>query len=208
MNMQIHKGIKYTICAEGNSVRKSDGVTEVTMPYYPERDASALAGEIDELTAWRILHDVAAQAQGSDTPVEPEHIMIDGAGFILNPFSRSLDTKFTAPEGYEAVWALGASVFYIFLGCHVFQGLGGKGETPTAPIPTLRRELPELSGLIAACLAYDPKRRPSLQRIVEVADYNLVRCGRNVMEFPPKKRNYETGISSDDLDYGWPEEMD
>lgn len=210
--MLIHKGDRYTIALEGDTVRKSDGKGEITMPYYPERDATGIAGEIDELTAWEILRDVAGQAEGADTPVSPEHILIDGPRFILNPHSRSQDRRYMAPAGYDPVWALGASIFYIFLGCDVFQGRGGKGETATTPVPVLRRELPELSRLVADCLAFDPGKRPSLKTIAETAEKNILRCRENLSEFPPVRLNEGEDpkimkISDDDLERWWPEEM-
>lgn len=208
--MTIHTGDTYTITSDGATAIKSDGKTSRKMKYHPERDISAIAGEIDESDAWRILHDVATQlCGGCRTPVCPEHILIDGDGFVLSEWSGSRDGRFTAPEGYEPVWALGATAFQVFLGCHVFQGLGGKGQTRTAPVPTLRRELPELSNLIARCLDFDPKRRPSMGDVVKTASENLERCIRNKSEFPPLKPSESMSMpaSADEIDRYWPEEM-
>lgn len=205
--MIIHKGKKYTIECKGDVAEKTDGKSIRRMRYYPERDASALAGEIDELTAWRLLRDISRQASVSKTPISPEHILIDGEEFILSEWSESSDDRFNAPEGYEPVWALAASVFQIFLGCHVFQGMGGRGQSSTAPVPVLRRELPELSTLIARSLSYITGNRPTLREIEEIAEANVSRCESLKTEFPPRKEVSSHSIPSDELDKYWPEEM-
>lgn len=205
--VEIYKGKKYTITTDGINAEKSDGSNVRRMKYYPERDIAALAGEIDELTAWQILYDVANQAKDSKTPICSEHIFIDGDRFTLSEWSESQDIKFTAPEGYSPVWALAATVFYTYLGCHVFQGLGGKGQTKTAPIPTLRRELPELSNLIVRCLNFNPDKRPDMTEIAGIAKENINRCKSQMSDFPPLKKISENIITADEIDTCWSEEM-
>lgn len=207
MSMLIHKGEKYTISTDGRVAEKSDGVTRRTMKYYAERDAAAIAGEIDEPTAWQILHDIAAQAAGTAVPISPDHILIDGPRFTLSEWSAGHDTRFTAPEGYCPVWALGASVFHLYLGCHVFQGLGGMGQTATAPVPVLRRELPELSDIICRCLSHDPAVRPTLTEIETTAAKNLTRATNTIQTYPPLKSARQDATPTDDIDTFWPEEM-
>lgn len=204
---EIHKGDKYTITTDGIDAVKSDGSNVRHMKYYPERDIAAIAGEIDELAAWQIMADVANAPENTNTPVSPRHILIDGDRFVLSGWSGSHDGRFTAPEGYSPVWALAATVFYTFLGCHVFQGLGGKGQTKTAPVPTLRRELPELSNLIIRCLDFNPKSRPSMAEIAKTADENIRRCRAMQKDFPPLKKVTDTEITADEIDSYWPEEM-
>lgn len=204
---EIHRGSKYTITTDGINAEKSDGNNVRRMKYYPERDIAALAGEIDELTAWQILHDVAKQSKDIKTPISPGHILVDGDGFILSEWSESHDERFTAPEGYSPVWALAATIFYTYLGCHVFQGLGGRGQTKTAPIPALRRELPELSNLIIRCLDFNPSKRPGMSEIVKTAETNIKRCKAIRSDFPPLREISENTITADEIDSYWPEEM-
>ena len=205
--MIIHKGKRYRIECNGDIVVKTDGRDVRTMRYFPERDVSALAGEIDELTAWRIFMDISRQSLTVKTPISPRHILIDGEGFVLSEWSESMDRRLSAPEGYEPVWALAASVFQIFLGCHVFQGRGGKGQSATTPIPTLRRELPELSGFISRCLSYNPVQRPSLKEIAEIAECNILRCKASMTEFPPLKPSKPQAVAMDEIDRYWPDEI-
>lgn len=204
--MTIHKGPRYTIEIVGGRAVKTGGDKSLDAPYYPERDAGALAGEIDETTAWQILHDIAKQSAHMATPICPEHIFIDGDNFVLSPWSESTDSSYEAPEGYEKVWALAASVFYIFMGCKVFQGLGGKGQSANAPVPVLRRELPELSSLIASCLAFNPANRPSTKDIERISTLNFERCKKNKDEFPPLKSCSSFAIA-DETNNLWPDEM-
>lgn len=205
--MLIHKGNKYSIESDGDIAIKSDGDRVRNMKFYPERDTYYIAGEIDELTAWQLLHDIASQAQTIDTPISPDHILIDGSNFHLSEWSESNDIRFTAPEGYSSVWALGASIFYVFLGCHVFQGQGGKGQTATSPVPTLRRELPELSSLIASCLDFNVLKRPSLKEIIDIAEKNMSRCKSKQTEFPPLKTSDNSTVLSDEIERLWPESI-
>lgn len=205
--MKVHRGKKYTIITDGIIAEKSDGSSVRRMKYYPERDISALAGEIDGQTAWQMIYDVANQAIDSTTPISPEHILIDGNHFVLSEWSESEDQRFIAPEGYSPAWALAATVFYVYLGCYVFQGLGGKGQTATVPIPTLRRELPELSNLIIRCLDFNPAKRPGMHEIAKIAEDNIKRCKSQQNDFPPLKKVSENTITADEIDSYWPEEM-
>lgn len=205
--MLLHKGNKYEITTSGENAIKSDGNNIRRMRFYPERDAYNISGEIDELTAWLILRDISGQAQHLGTPISPDHILISREGFHLAEWSESMDRKFIAPEGYSHVWALGASVFRIFLGCDVFQGLGGKGQTKSSPVPSLRRELPELSSIISLCLGFDPLQRPLLEEIKSISDKNIQRCLARHDDFPPLKPAEIIPVSLDDIDKYWPEEM-
>lgn len=204
---QFYKGDRFCISTDGVTAEKSDWKTSRRMKYYPERDIEAVAGETDELTAWKILRDVALQASKSGTPISPSHVFIDGSDFVLSEWSESLDPRFVAPEGYSEVWALAATVFYVFLGCHVFQGLGGRGQTPASPIPVLRKNLTELSTLIVRCLDFNPELRPSLTEIAELADSSIKRC-RGVRNELPRKNIYNPNkVTADEIDSFWPEEM-
>lgn len=202
----------------GHVAEKRHGKSEVQhMPYYPERDIAPLAGCIDEETAWQILKDVAqlfipTEKQESAeklvrTPILPEHILIDGPHFLLASWSRSRDVRFEAPEGYEPRWALAATVFYIFLGCPVFQGGGGKAQTATTPIPTLRSELQALSSLLAQCLNFHPENRPTMEEILRCSTDNLKRCQSASTTPPPLKSGTRNMPEENELDKIWPEEM-
>lgn len=102
---------------------------------YPEGPASALAGEIDEKTAWQILHDIARSADTSRIAICPDTIFIDNSGFALAENNRGDNTRYKAPEGYSASWALAASVFFIFMGIDIFHGRGGSVRMPILRFP-------------------------------------------------------------------------
>lgn len=172
---------------------------------YPQRDASALVGELDELSAWHLLYNIATQAQTLTLPIFPENIFLDGFDFVLCDAFANPDECFIAPEGYEPAWALGATVFYLVLGCHVMHGRGGKAQTSSTPIPTLRGEMPQLSRMIKRCLDFNPQMRPSIEEIASDAEKNMTRCKAQRSEFPPIKENHESVTA--DIDKFWPDEM-
>lgn len=203
----ISNGPRYIITTDGQTAEKSDGNSSRRMKYYPERDAGAIAGEIDETTAWTLLRDIAVEAGKTHVPICPEHILISGDNFILSEWSESTDPRFMAPEGHDPVWALAAATFYIFLGTYPFQGLGGKGQTATAPVPTLRRQLPELSSLIARALSFDKTKRPTLNEIAQTAEANLTRCRNSATEFPPLK-NTAKPTDYEEYDQLWPDKIE
>ena len=205
----LHYGDKYTITTEeiDGQLRavKTDGERKLTMPYYPERDSSALAGSIDEVTVWSILRDIA-KSLPSETPVSPEHILIDGDNSVLSEWSRSHDVRFNAHEGYSDIWALGASVFSLLIACDVFNGRGGAMQTATTPIPRISSADSDLSDTVAACLAYNPADRPTADEIVKLAESALQRYGQ--LKNEPKLKSFVSHASVDELDLLWPEEME
>lgn len=202
----IHKGDRFSIYQDGDEAVKIDEKSERRMHFYPQRDASAIAGEIDELTTWQIIRTLATSAHNCCTPISPQHILLDGDDFILNEWSESIDPRFSSPEGYEPVWAIGATIFFLFMGNHVLQGRGGKAQSASTPIPLLRRELPVLSSLIMDCLNFNPQRRPSLSELEKIANENLQRCIENAPDFPRLKES-SSYISSGITDIFWPDEM-
>lgn len=201
--MILHKGERFTIESRGNVAVKSDGTVSREIPLFRERDAMAIAGEIDEHSAWRLLRDLASQAKDTKTAVIPSHVLIDGQGFRLSDWSEGRDKRFEAPEGYDPVWAIGATTFFIFLGCHVFHGLGGAGQSASTPVPVMRRELPRLSRLVGQCLAFSPAERPSLAEIESEAERNL----QHLDSQPPEQNKLKRKKEVIDIDEAWPEEM-
>lgn len=203
--MIIHKGKEYTISVRGDKAVKTGAHGTREMDYFPERDIEAVAGELDEASAWRLIHDVALQAGKMTTPISPSHILIEGDGFRLSEWSESHDPAFTAPEGYSAPWAIGATVFFAFMDCHIFQGQGGKVQKPSTPVPNLKKNLPELSETVARCLSYNPADRPTLEELAETAASNMERCRK--MEQTRKSRRPGLLPGGGSLDNVWPEEM-
>lgn len=203
----IYKGEKYEITTDGIRAYKTGGTTKREMPFFPERDIEALAGDIDEETAWRIVLAVANGWEEKPTPINPAHILIADEGFMVSEWSESTDNRFEAPEGYCAVWALGATTFYMTMGCHVFHGLGGKAQTPSTPVPLLRKDYPELNALVGACLQYEKAKRPEMGSIAGIALKNIERLGKMSQE-RRKKKNIENGQEGrTELENLWPDEM-
>ena len=172
---------------------------------YPEGPASALAGEIDEKTAWQILHDIARSADTSRIAICPDTIFIDNSGFALAENNRGDNTRYKAPEGYSASWALAASVFFIFMGIDIFHGRGSSVQNANTPIPIMRQGLDALNSIIADSLSFDPKRRPTLESIAGVAEKELHRLAAAKEECEQSPKTASVLPTDDDLEKYWPE---
>lgn len=175
---------------------------------YPEGPASALAGEIDEKTAWQILHDIARCALTSHVAICPDTIFIDNDGFSLDNNDRADNSLYTAPEGYSAPWALAASVFFIFMGIDIFHGRGGSAQTAGTLIPIMRQGLDALNSIIADSLSFDPKRRPTLESIAGVAEKELHRLAATKEECEQSPKTATALPTDDKLEKYWPEIME
>lgn len=175
---------------------------------YPEGPASALAGEIDEKTAWQILHDIARCAVTSRVAICPDTIFIDNDGFSLDNNDRAGNSLYTAPEGYSAPWALAASVFFIFMGIDIFHGRGGSAQTAGTLIPIMRQGLDALNSIIADSLSFDPKRRPTLESIAAVAEKELHRLAAAKEERKECPKTASVLPTDDNLEKYWPEIME
>lgn len=175
---------------------------------YPEGPASALAGEIDEKTAWQILYDIARCAVTSRVAICPDTIFIDNDGFSLDNNDRADNSLYTAPEGYSAPWALAASVFFIFMGIDIFHGRGGSAQTAGTLIPIMRQGLDALNSIIADSLSFDPKRRPTLESIAGVAEKELHRLAAAKEECKECPKTASVLPTDDNLEKYWPEIME
>ncbi len=108
----------------------------------------------------------------------------------------------------SGVWSLGASIFYVMMGCLMFNGQGGRRQSERSRVPYLRSDLPELSELVQHCLNYNPLLRPTLKELQEIGTENLNRC-RKLITQGPKIRNSDVrsiNQQSDISDF-WPEGM-
>lgn len=210
----INKGAKYTIYLE-----KCDGTERVCKvgvgtpdrysEYFPERDIAPLAGTMSEKDLWSLISDIVPEIDRSSSKISPQHIFIKNDGhFTLSPYSESDDERFRAPEGYDPIWALGATIFFMVLEVPVFNGYGGRFQKFDTPIPFVRRNMKELSEVVAKCLKYTPLERPSKEDILSIANLNLERLAKSLSKRNIKK-NSTSSISHIDvnIDKIWPEKM-
>lgn len=175
---------------------------------YPEGPASALAGEIDEKTAWQILHDIARCALTSRVAICPDTIFIDNDGFSLNNNDRADNSLYTAPEGYSAPWALAASVFFIFMGIDIFHERGGSAQTAGTLIPIMRQGLDSLNSIIADSLNFNPENRPTLESIAAIAEKELQQLASAKSESGQTHTPAPAFPTDDNLEKYWPEIME
>ena len=186
-----------------------------------------------EETVWEILREMASalaalhQEQAGHFDVKPSNILYGKGHFWLtdfgscrqlgsNPEKRELlsdddsSYRFDAPErirGTETlasdIWSLGATAFNLFMGCHVFNGMGGRSQHEGSPLPIMRKELPMLSNLVCRCLAFNPQERPSAQEIFDIADEYL-KAYKESNKGRPRKIKESDATKSADV---WPDEM-
>lgn len=181
---------------------------------------SELSGHCNESTAWQILKETSETLIHKGLhPIDPYCIEIrDDGHFSLDLAAASANHNgFDAPETTEnqlaesgSVWSLGATVFFIAMGCQVMNGKGGKGQQESSKLPYMRSEWPELSELVQQCLQFNPVRRPSLQQIHDKAMQQHQRCMDEIRKGPKFKNKGKT--SSSEIDFGqdlafWPETM-
>lgn len=200
-------------CCEGRSV---DGIAS----YFSERMIWKLIVEIsDALTE---IHSKGF----AHFDIKPSNILWDGQKFILSDFgacmnisnasfagieSDSSSYKFNAPElntkhcTASDIWSLGATIFYLYMGCHIFNGLGGKAQHQDSPIPFMRKSLPTLSRLVHDCLDFDPEKRPTSRAINEIAKNELIKLNGCTTNRNPR-HTPEEGSASGKSDF-WPEPM-
>ncbi|MCC8176089.1 MAG: hypothetical protein LIO91_06625 [Bacteroidales bacterium] len=143
---------------------------------------NALAGYMRERHLWQLLRDIAAIQ--SRSMITPETIQWDGSRFgLLEGQSVNKIVAFLPPENNDygqldeanRVWMLGATVFYLFMGCYVFNGRGGAVQRGKTPVPYMRQSMPELSTLVCQMLSFCPQARPTMEHVTKVAQENLQR---------------------------------
>lgn len=183
--------------------------------------AADLAGHCTEMTAWKVLSDVATELKDGDTSrlISPSAIRIaDNGCFVLTSQTDAAGQSsiYEAPEAINsqrtansAVWSLAASIFYMVMGCNVMNGKGGAAQHRQSKVPYMRTEMPELSELIQQCLHYNPAQRPTLQTLVETAAIHYKQWQTTVSRGPQFKKAVQQDAADDAStapDF-WPEEM-
>ena len=207
------------------SFSMEDGIPLMAMPCCRGRSTDNVAGYFSEKMAWKLFHDIAAalsclHADGlCHGDVKPSNILWDGQDFLLADFSSSFKApaettpgdesswQFAAPEREKSfpsdIWSLGATLFNLVMGTHVFNGMGGKSQRKESVIPFMRKSMPELSRLVIRCLSYEPGNRPSVSEILSAAQEGM---DRQCPVSRPLKATLQEA-ASDTLAGFWPEEM-
>ena len=168
----------------------------IRLPYCEGRSVDGIAAHFSVKMIWKLIADVSSaltdiHGKGyGHFDVKPSNILWDGEKFMLSDFGACMNLRdvkpeesasdgssyrFDAPElgrqqsSASDIWSLGATVFYLYMGCHVFNGLGGKAQHKDSPLPFMRKSLPELSKLVQRCLDLNPEARPTAKDINEIA---------------------------------------
>lgn len=173
------------------------------------------AGYFTELHTWTLIRDIISRmSSAGKAAIEPKNVFISGNAFVLGKNTEA-SKEFTAPEqtGKDAtpteagkIWQIGATAYYLFMGCSVFAGFGGMIQTADSEVPQMRKDLPLLSETIAHCLAFDPANRPAAAELLKTAETEIARCKNN----HAKRKLKSTGnhiISHSKATY-WKEKME
>ncbi len=182
------------------------------MTYHTDAHISslAIAGYADERTLWLLLRDVAQQlrtlhAQGTTHgALDAQHVTVQGKTFFL---VENTSADETAPASApDDIWALGALVYRLALGCELFGGRGQKAQNADTPLPVLRNGWNELNRLVRRMLDCSPAMRPTAESIAHAAEEALSHPA--VPHWQPQKSALaENALPTDELDRLWPEKF-
>ena len=187
--------------------------------------AEGLAGYCLEVTAWQLLRDLSEvllakpQSYRGLGCIAPERILVEDGRFVFDAKAvQEVPGIFDAPEQTKdheseaaVVWSLGATVFYLIMGCAVMNGRGGRGQRDTSKLPYMRSEMPELSELVQRSLSFSPAQRPTLAEVNSQARKHYDECLRAIKAGPKLRNNTENDVASsssaDSSEALWPEAM-
>ena len=174
----------------------------IRLPYCEGRSVDGMAAYFSERMIWKLIEEVSGalaeiHSKGyAHFDIKPSNILWNGQKFMLSDFGACMSLgdvssgkgtadassyRFDAPEfntrccAASDVWSLGATIFYLYMGCHVFNGLGGKAQHPGSPVPFMRKSQSKLSLLVQNCLDFDHCKRPTSKVINEIAQNELMR---------------------------------
>jgi hypothetical protein len=177
--------------------------------------AADLSGHCTEMTAWQMVRDLAQQTTSRTDicSVSPTTVAIAEDGtFVLTSSGEQQNRIYQAPEGaldhQSAVWSLGATVFFVVMGCNVMNGKGGAGQHARSKVPYMRSGMPALSELVQQCLQYAPAQRPHLQQVLTTAEKQCQQWAQRVKQGPAFKKAQQQGRNDTPESVAfWPEEM-
>jgi len=188
------------------------------------RTIEDIAGYMSERYVWQMLYEVSAELVKIHSKgivhqyVTPSSILWDELHFYLadisNENNKSADAyKFDAPELAcnqpciaSDIWSIGATAFYMHLGCHVLNGRGGQSQSIDTPVPYMRKELKELSETLKQCLSFNPSKRPTAKELCKLSETQLRRIEKHTKPREKKADSQQTAMVVS-VNQFWPEEM-
>lgn len=204
----------------------------IVLPYCEGRSVDGIAAHFSENMIWQLIQNISSALSAIHEKgyvhldIKPSNILWDGKKFMLSDFGACTklgdvnreDTatdassyRFDAPElgkqpcSASDIWSLGATIFYLYMGCHVFNGLGGRAQHKDSLLPYMRKSLPELSLLVQKCLDMDPTQRPKSRQILEMASAEIKRLA-SVSPERPKRRTTANSLNTCNTEF-WPDAM-
>lgn len=175
----------------------------IVFPLCVGRSVKSIGGEVGEFALWNMLRDISAalavihskgSAHGS---IRPSHILYTGKEFVITQPKAMSYYKIT-----DDIWDVGATIFFMCMGCHVFQGHGRKAQKKDSPLPYMRKSMPELSEIVRNCLDINVKQRPTAEWLFAISNDKLLNWVPRKREFRRTER-HNINIATD----FWPDEM-
>lgn len=209
-----------------------EGHPILILPYCEGRSVDCVAGHVNVRMIWQLIYNIGSALDCIHSAgyihfnVNPSNILWDGKQFLLTGFSVCSSShfckdgklpmcinshRFTAPEDISDasamadIWSLGSTIFHLYMGSYVFNGLGGHAQHKGSPLPYMRKSLPALSNLVQRCLAFISDERPTAREICELARMELDKI-RYVKEERKLKKSITSYSKEREKDF-WPDEM-
>jgi serine/threonine protein kinase len=173
-----------------------------------------IAGFCPEKAVWKMLADLSGLMEDGRVPFSPnpDNILVDGDSFLPD-MSTGVEEEFLAPEqegqettAEQAVWALGATAYFMATGHVVFGGYGGKYQRlhPHVALPNMPKAFQALTPVLHRCVPSNPSERIDLKELGTLARKGLDACRSRKRTVGQKDSFTETEAGHHD---GWPEEM-
>ena len=193
---RISSSLKHSHILSPLSFFECEGYPVIVLPYCEGHSVEGSVGCLGESVLWQLVAQVSdalvcLHGRGFvHLDVKPSNILWNGSIFLLSDFGRCCHLseiqdevhlsdessfKFSAPDLKVGVseacdiWSLGASIFHLYMGSYVFNGLGGQAQHSNSPLPYMRKSMPQLSETVIRCLAFSPADRPSAAELHQLA---------------------------------------
>ena len=174
-----------------------EGIPYVVMPYCPLGTIEKLRGEITETKLWKLINDVASGLEYLDTfelmhlDIKPANVLLGkdesyvisdyGIDRLITSFSKTENTNicgyggyaYRAPECFypkekivreSDIWSLGATLFELITGeLYILKDRNISSNDYSS----------QLCNTVQACLSYDPDKRPSARKLIELSEKML-----------------------------------
>lgn len=175
----------------------------IILPLCVGRSVESIGGDVGEFALWNMLRDIAAALAAIHSiglvhgSIRPTHVLYTEKEFVITQPKVMSYYKMA-----DDIWDVGATIFFMCMGCYVFQGYGRKAQKRASPLPYMRKSMPELSEIVRNCLDFNIEYRPTAEQLFTISNNKL-------LNWTPRKREVrqtESHKINVSIDF-WPDEM-